>query len=80
MQGEEGACDHDVDGQTGRAAHEGQDHHRDNPGAAALNGSGGHHSRHVTAKAHDEGDERLAVQSHLVHQLVHDKGCARHIA
>ena len=80
LQGEERARDHDVDGQACRAGHEGQYHHRDEARAATLYGAGGHDGRHIAAEAHDEGYERLAVQPHLVHQLVHDKGCPRHVA
>ena len=80
LQGEEGSYHHDVDRQTRRTAHQRQDEHGDESRAMALDGACRHDGWHIAAKAHDEWDERLAVKSHLVHQLVHDEGSTCHIA
>ena len=45
-----------------------------------LDGSRCHHRRHITAEAHNQWDKRLAVQAHLVHQLIHDEGGTSHVA
>ena len=71
---------HDVNRQPGRTAHHRQNEHRDQSAAPALNRSRGHDGRHVAAESHDQWDERLAVQAHLVHQFVHDESGASHIA
>ena len=39
-----------------------------------------HHGRYVTAKADDQRDERFARQSQRLHQTVHHKRGARHVA
>ena len=39
-----------------------------------------HHRRYVTAKADDQRDERFARQSQRLHQTVHHKRSARHVA
>ena len=78
--GEEGCGYHDVYGQSCRAGHHGQHEHGDESRAASLDGACGHDGRHVAAESHDERDERLAVQAHAVHQLVHDEGSTGHIS
>ena len=77
---EECAGDHYVDGQARRTAHHRQDEHGDKARTAALDGARGHDGRHIAAEAHDERDERLAVQAHLVHELIHDECSPRHVA
>ena len=78
--GKERACYHDVNGQPCRAAHHRKNQHCNQSAALALYGSGRHDCRNVAAEAHDERNERLAVQSHLVHEAVHDERCTRHVA
>ena len=80
LQGEEGSCNHDVNGQTRRTTHHGQDEHRYQSASTTFDGACSHYRWHVTAKTHNKGYERFAVQPHLVHQLIHDEGRASHIA
>ena len=80
LQREERAGNHDIDRQSRRTTHERKYHHGDKARAFALDGSCGHDGRNVASKAHDERYERFAVEPHLVHELIHDEGCARHIS
>ena len=63
-----------------RAAHERQYHHRYKARTAAFYCACRHYGRHIAAEAHDKRYERFAVQSHLVHQLVHDECCTSHVS
>lgn len=58
----------------------GENEHGDESAALALDGTCCHDGRNVTSESHYKWYERLAVKSHLVHQLVHNEGCACHIA
>ena len=75
------AQDHeDVYGQAAGAGHHGDDEHGDQAALVVLYGACGHDGGYVAAEAHDHGDERLAVQAYLVHELVHDEGGAGHVS
>ena len=78
--GEECAYYHDVDRYAGLATHKRQYEHRYQSAATALDGACCHDGRHIASETHDERNERLAVESHLVHQTVHDECRARHIS
>ena len=80
MLGEEDAHQQEVERQTGTARHQGIDEDGHQPTLAVLDGARSHDGRHVASEAHDERDERLAVEAHLVHDLVHDEGGAGHVA
>ena len=62
------------------ARHERSDKHRYNAAAAAFYGACCHNGRHVATESHEHWDERFAVQSHLVHESVHDECRACHVA
>ena len=78
--GKEGRDEKQVDGQTGAARHERKYQHGNQTAFAALDDAGTHDGWHVTAKTHDERNERFAVQPHFVHHFVHDESRAGHIA
>ncbi len=80
FQREEYSTDHDIDRYACRTTHHGDDQHGDETGALAFYGPSSHNRRDITAESHDQRDERLAVESHLMHQLIHDEGCTCHIA
>ena len=71
---EEGGCEKAVDGELGRAAHEGrqQDCHLPVP----LRGQRprGHDPRHRAAEANQHGHDAAARETNLAQQLVHDEG------
>ena len=71
---------HNIYRQACRAGHERQDEHRDESRPRAFYRPCSHDGGHVASKSHDERNERLAVQPHLVHQAVHDECRACHIS
>ena len=71
---------HYIDRQSRRTAHHRKDEHGDNARALALDSAGGHHGGHIATESHNQRDERLAMQSHLVHQFVHDESRPCHIS
>ena len=77
---EEGPGQQDEDRQAGAARHERRNENRDEPAAAAFDRAAGHDGRHVAAEAHDERNERFAVQARTVHHAVHDEGRTGQIA
>ena len=80
MGGKEDAGEQQVHRKPGAARHERRDHHGDEPAAAALDRTRGHDRRHVASEAHDQRNERLAVQSDPVHHAVHDECSAGQVA
>ena len=66
--------------QAGTARHEWRDEYRYNAAAAALNGTCCHDGRHVATESHEHWNERFAMQSHLVHEPVHDECRTCHIS
>ena len=76
---EERADDDDIDRQTCRTRHQRYDEHGQQSRLTVLDGTCGHDGRYVTAESHNHRDERLAVQTHLMHDLIHDEGRTSHI-
>ena len=70
----------DVYRQPCATGHERDNQHRQDAVLAAFERAGGHDCRDVASEAHQQRNERLAVQSDLMHQLIHDEGRACHIA
>ena len=62
------------------ARHKGQYQHRDEAVLAVFDGTRGHDGRHIAAEADDKRNERFAVQTDGVHELVHNERHPRHIA
>ena len=60
---EEGADEQGINRKTSAAAHEGARQDSDQAVLFIIEGTSGHDARHVTAKAENHGDERLAVQA-----------------
>ena len=77
---EKGRDQQDVDRQPGAARHERDDQHGHQPVFSAFERARGHDGRNVAAETHQQRNERFAVQSDLVHQLVHDESRPRHVA
>ncbi len=76
----ERARDQDVDLKARRAADEGRNQDGDEAVFPGFDGARRLDGGHVASRAHDEGDEALAVQPHQVHQAIHDEGGAGHVA
>ncbi len=62
------------------ARHERRYKHGYQPAATVLYYTRGHHRRNVAPEAHNQRDERLAVQTYLVHDPVHYESRPRHIS
>ena len=77
---EECSRNQDIDGKPARTGHKRYNEYRDKPALAALYGPCGHHGRDIAAESHYHRDERLAVQPHPVHQLVHNERRPCHIS
>ena len=78
--GEESPGQEHENRQAAGAGHERDDGDGNQAGLPALDGARRHDGRHIAAEAHDHGDERLAMETDAVHQLVHDEGGAGHVA
>ena len=80
MTREEGSGNEYVHRHSSRTGHQRYDQSRYQPALAALDGPCGHDCRHIAAESHHHRNERLAVQTHLVHHPVHDERTAGHIS
>ncbi len=78
--GEEDAGEEDEHLQPGAAQGKGDQQHGEQAVVAAGEDAGAHHRGHVAAVAQQQADEGLAIQSHAVHQPVHEEGGARQVA
>ena len=79
MTREEGTGNEDVHRHSSRAGHQRYDQSCNKPALSALDGPCSHDRRHIAAESHHHRDERLSVQTHLVHHPVHDERTAGHI-
>ena len=80
MMWEKRTNEQNINRNTRRAGHHRNDQHRNEPTFRIFNRARGDDGRHIAAKAHNHRNETLAMQSHMVHQSVHNKGRTRHIA
>ena len=76
---EEGTHKYQVGGYSCRTAHHRYYKHCKQAAFAVFNGACCHDCRDIAAESHYHRDETLAVQSHLMHKLIHDKGSTRHV-
>ena len=79
MLGEEGGGHQAVHRQTGRAGHEGHQHHGHTAVLLIFHGPRPHDGGDGTAKAHEHGDEGLTGQAEAAQHPVHDKGGPGHV-
>ena len=77
---EEGGNQQQIYGQSRRTRHERHGEDGEDAVFAVLQGARGHDGGHTAPEPDDVRDERLAVQAHAVHQLVHDESGAGHVA
>ena len=80
MVGEEGGGEHGVDGQLGRAAHEGGQQNGHPPVPLAGEGAGGHDGGHAAPEADEHGHETAAGKADLAQKLIHHEGHPGHVA
>ena len=59
---------------------QGIDEHRHQTALAVLNGTRSHNGGHITPKAHNQRNERLSMQPHFMHNLIHNESGTCHIA
>ena len=69
-----------VDGQTGSAAHQRQNHDRDRAVPFGFDGTGRHHRGDRTAEAQHQRHKGAPLQAELAHHAIHHKGRAGHVA
>ena len=69
-----------IDRHSGRARHERVYKNRYQAARTALDRARRHYGRHIASEAHDKRYEAFSMDSHAVHDLVHDECRARHIA
>ena len=77
---EECACQQEEYGESCATRHKGGNEDCYEPRRVALDGACGHNCGHIAAEAHKQRYERLAVQPHTVHQLIHNESRTSHIA
>src|SRR3712207_3690773 len=70
LHSKESADNHYIYGNTCFAAHQRQNKHCDKSASAAFDGSRCHHGRNITAKAHEQWNERFTMKSDFVHEFV----------
>ncbi len=70
----------DIYRQAGAARHKRNAEHRQDAVLAVVERSGRHDGRDTAAEAHKHGYERFAMQSNLVHHLIHNKCRPGHVA
>ncbi len=77
---ENGGGNQRQDGEPGGAGNKGNQKQRNHPGLARFDDAGAENSRNVAAETQAHRDETFAVQADQMHDPVHHKGGARHIA
>ena len=80
MMRKERACQEQIDRKPRTAAHQRRNQHSDKAALRAFDGSACHYGGHIAPEAHNQRNKAFSVQAHSVHQLIHNKGGARHIA
>ena len=49
------------------------------PALSVFDGTRGHNSRHITTESHYQRNERFTMESHFVHDLIHNESSTCHI-
>jgi hypothetical protein len=77
--GGDGGGDEGEDREARGAGDEGGEKHRQEPGLSRLDDADAQDRRDIAAEPDAHGDETLAVESHEVHEPVHDEGGPSHV-